>query len=381
MVTALVLVDFSNAFNAVDHDLLLASLDRLNISLPALNWFTSYLRGRRQAIRCDQTLSNWCDLDAGVPQGSILSPLLFSIFINLATPYLKCSYHLYADDLQLYGQAKVDDLHDCIDHLNVNLRSIQFWSERFGIAVNPNKCQAIIVGSSRQITKIDFDTLPQLKYNDCGISFSSTVNDLGLVIDQDFNWDAQIEKVSRKFYASLHSLLSLKNVLPISTKISIANSLLIPIINYADTCYLDAKEEHLNKLERLLNTCIRFIFGLRKYDHVSEFRAKLNWLPIRDRRNLRIVCLLYSIITDPNTPSYLKSMIHLLSDNHDRMLRSSNNLLLSIPLHHSGFVSNSFSVVAVRLWNELPDDVRKAPSRNSFKYSVHRHYLSKNTQI
>ncbi|KAG7310166.1 hypothetical protein JYU34_004718 [Plutella xylostella] len=158
-------------------------------------------------------------------------------------------------------------------------------------------------------------------------------------------------------------------------------SLLLPILDYADVCYLDLTEALLNKLERLQNTCIRFIFGLRKYDHVSGYRAKLKWLPIRDRRNLRILCLLFSILHEPNSPSYLKSMFNFLSDTHNRHLRSSHNLLLSLPLHRSGFMLNSFSVTAVRLWNDLPESIRKAPSRPLFKSMVRAHYLSKLGQI
>ncbi|TLM45811.1 hypothetical protein FEC26_18970, partial [Acinetobacter baumannii] len=107
-VTVLVLIDFSNAFNNVNHDILLSILSHLRMSSGALDWFSSYLRGRQQSIHIDESSSSWCDLHSGVPQGGILSPLLFSIFINLITDNLQCAYHLYADDLQLYAQAGVE---------------------------------------------------------------------------------------------------------------------------------------------------------------------------------------------------------------------------------------------------------------------------------
>ncbi|KAG7303070.1 hypothetical protein JYU34_013095 [Plutella xylostella] len=380
MITVLVLIDFSNAFNAVDHDLLLAVLVKSQISPAAVSWFSSYLRGRQQAIRSCSVLSDWSDLSAGVPQGGILSPLLFSIFIDLVSSSLLCSYHLYADDLQLYCQVKPEDLVSAINQLNGDLNSILDWSNRFGILVNPVKCQAIIVGSSQLISNHDLNSAP-LVFDGCNIPFSSTVKDLGVTIDENLSWVPQVNSVSRRIFASLHSLLPLKNFLPFQTKRSLAMSLLLPILDYADVCYLDLTEALLNKLERLQNTCIRFIFGLRKYDHVSGYRAKLKWLPIRDRRNLRILCLLFSILHEPNSPSYLKSMFNFLSDTHNRHLRSSHNLLLSLPLHRSGFMLNSFSVTAVRLWNDLPESIRKAPSRPLFKSMVRAHYLSKLGQI
>ncbi|CAG9137853.1 unnamed protein product [Plutella xylostella] len=377
-VTVLVLVDFSNAFNAVDHDLLLAVLRSHKISDPAVSWFSSYLRGRQQAIHCGPSdISDWADLSAGVPQGGILSPLLFSTFINLVTSNLLCSYHLYADDLQIYNQVKLDDLDAGIAGINSDLEEILRWSRSFGISVNPSKCQAIIVGGSRLLSGLDYAAVPPVKFDGRVVPFSATVNDLGLIIDQNLSWDQQLDKVSRKVYASLHSLLRLKKFLPQHTKLALVNSLLLPILDYADVCYLDLTEALLNKLERLLNTCIRFVFGLRKYDHVSQYRAQLKWLPIRDRRNLRILCLLFSILHEPNTPPYLKSMFQFLSDTHTRDLRSSHNSILALPSFHSGFMSDSFAVTAVRLWNDLPDSIRKAPSRNVFKRLTRTHYLSK----
>lgn len=375
-VTVLVLVDFSNAFNAVDHDLLLAVLEHLNFSTFSLHWFSSYLKGRRQAIRTAQSFSDWCELDAGVPQGGILSPLLFSLFINMLSSYLHCSYHFYADDLQLYKHSMAEKVDETIESLNVDLLELQSWSKLFGIQVNPDKCQAIIVGSSRQLCKIDFAELTPLRYNNSVIPFSHTVKDLGLLIDSNLTWSSQINEVSRKFYASLHSVIRFKNFLPLSTKISLVNTLLLPIIDYADICYLDISEEYLNKLDRLLNTCIRFIFGLRKYDHISQYRAKLKWLRIRERRNSRILCLLYSVLNDPNSPSYLKSSFNYVADTHDRNLRSTYSLHLAMPRHTTSFLEKSFGVVAVHLWNELPSKVKRAPSKEVFKKLVRLHYFS-----
>lgn len=183
--------------------------------------------------------------------------------------------------------------------------------------------------------------------------------------------------LSRKFYATLHSIIRLKHFLPTSTKIYLVSSLLLPIIDYADVAFLNLSEDLLNKLDRLMNTCIRFIFCLRKYDHVSNFRAKLKWLPIRERRNLRTLCVLYSVLTDPLTPVYLKSRFQFRTDTHDKQLRSSDNLLLDTPAHSTSFRGNSFSVEAVRLWNNLPLELRKVGSKECFKRLTREHLYRK----
>lgn len=163
-------------------------------------------------------------------------------------------------------------------------------------------------------------------------------------------------------FASVGYLFRLRNFLPIPTKIVLAQSLLLPILDYADSCYLDLKEEQLNKLERLQNLAIRFIFGLKKYDHVSDFRKKLKWLPIRLRRNTHILHLLYCVLFDPLTPPYLKERFEFLGHSHFRHLRSEQNLTLKIPSHSSSFLSNSFTVTSSRLWNALPLNIRRAKS-------------------
>ncbi|CAH2084018.1 unnamed protein product [Euphydryas editha] len=376
-VTVLVLIDFSNAFNAVDHDLLLALLTRYSISAPAIKWFSSYLRGRKQAIRTDEGTSDWCEVSAGVPQGGILSPLLFSLFINSITSYLKCQYHLYADDLQLYRQTNIGELHSTIRLINQDLMLIHSWSLNHGIAVNAAKCQAIIVGSPRQLALIRTNSLPNLIFDRYPIPFTTKVKDLGIIIDKSLSWSDQVNEISRKFYSTLHPLLHLKHFLPTKAKLHLVNTLLLPIIDYGDVCCSDFNQASLNKLDRLLNTCIRFVFGLRKYDHISQYRSELKWLPIRERRNSRILCLLFTLLFHPTTPPYLKCKFSFLSDSHERSLRSLNNLSLSTPIHRSGFMSDSFAVSAVRLWNTLPESIRRAPSRESFKRQVKEFFLAK----
>ena len=168
---------------------------------------------------------------------------------------------------------------------------------------------------------------------------------------------------------------SLKNVIT-KTKISLAQSLLLLILDYADVCYPDLTMELLNKLERLQNLCIRFIFGLRKFDHVSTYRSKLQWLPIRRRRDCHMLSLLYSVLFNSNAPPFLKDLFVFHSITLSQNLRSSKSLSLNMPSHSTDFYSESFTVQAIRLWNNLPEYIRRAPSAESFKMRIKTHYLS-----
>ncbi|CAK1590978.1 unnamed protein product [Parnassius mnemosyne] len=374
-VTVLTLLDFSKAFNTVDFDVLLAVLSSLNISPKVIGWFHSYLRGRRQRVQIQDTFYDWSVVKAGVPQGGVLSPLLFSIFINSICSDITSLYHKYADDLQIYFQCKIAALPNTIRLINEDLIRIYHWCNSFGLKVNQLKTQAIIIGSSKLISRLTFSLLPPVIFEGTLIPYSDKVKNLGIMFDRTLSWGPQVSEVSRRMFAAVGSLRRLRNFLPIPTKVALAQSLLLPILDYADTCYLDLTVDQLNKLERLQNYCIKFIFGLRKYDHISEFRHKLKWLPIRFRRNTHILHLLYCILFNPTTPSYLKDRFIYLSSLHSLPLRSQNNLL-STPRHSSSFYSNSFTVTAIRLWNSLPLHIKECKSLPIFKNKLKLYYLS-----
>lgn len=374
--TVLTLLDFSNAFNTVDFDILLAILRSLNISPTVIDWFRSYLYGRRQRIRIDDTYSSWCQLSAGVPQGGVLSPLLFAIFINSISKQISSPYHLYADDLQVYTQAPIEWLGEAITSTNSVLGNILEWSKQYGLTVNPTKTQVIVIGSSRMLSQIDWSDLPQVTFDSTALEISEVVKNLGVLIDRHLSWGPQLAAISRKTFAAAASLRRLRNFLPTSTKIALAQSLLHPILDYADASFLDLTEDQLNKLERLQNLSIRFIFGLRKFDHISEYRNRLKWLPIRLRRNAHILSLLYNILFLSSSPAYLKERFEFLCLSNSRSLRSSETLMLKTPVHSSKFYGSSFTLQATKLWNALPVTIRHAKSLPIFKSMVNEYYLA-----
>ena len=171
-----------------------------------------------------------------------------------------------------------------------------------GLLVNPTKSQAIIIGSQRLLSNINLSELPQLSLNGAVIPFLTTVKDLGLLIDQNLTWQPHLNDVNSRIFSIIHSLKRLQNFIPLKTKVHLCQTLLLPLLDYGDVCYLNITEQLLNKLERLQNLCIRYVFGLRKFDHISEFRSRLNWVAIRDRRNFHTLSLLYNILNNPHSP-------------------------------------------------------------------------------
>lgn len=240
---------------------------------------------------------------------------------------------------------------------------------------NAKKSQAIVVGSPHFVARLSEMVMPEVVFDGIPIPFSSTVKNLGVTMDQTLSWSVHVAEISKKLFASLHSLRRLQNFLPLNTKLSLARSLLLPLLDYGDVALLDLREELLDKLERLQNVCIRYIFGLRKYDHVSQFRSQLQWLHIRRRRDVHILSLLFNVLFTPTFPPYLSERFSFMAHGSGHRLRSSTNLSLAFPLNKSRVYSQSFTVHSVRLWNELPLSVRQSPSVASLREKLKKLWL------
>ncbi|KAI5721142.1 hypothetical protein M8J77_016710 [Diaphorina citri] len=372
MLTILLLLDFSKAFDSVDHDILLARLVSMNLSGDVVEWFRSYLSGRKQCVKGkDGELSDWLDCTSGVPQGSVLGPLLFSLFINSITSGIRSNCHLYADDLQLYVHFLEGDFVSAVRLLNDDLEYIRIWTGAHGILPNPNKFQAIVVGSEKRLPRVDLTT-GQLSFNGTTIPYSNNVKNLGVIIDSTLSWESHINNVTKKCFFSFHSLNLLRRILPFNVRKLVCSTLILPIIEYADNVYIGMTKELQTKVQRLQNTCVRYIFGLRKYDHVSMCRASLGWLTMDQRREIHVSTLLWRVL-NTRTPSYLASMFTPLAL-HAHDTRSGDEALLMIPVHRTEFFARSFSVQAAKLWNSLPRKLRTCDNQKVFRRLILEHY-------
>ncbi|KAJ4430346.1 hypothetical protein ANN_22562 [Periplaneta americana] len=185
-VTALTLLDFSNAFSSVDIYLLLAKMKTLHLSDNTLSWMDSYLRDRQQCVSLDNQFSQCRCTKAGVPQDSVLGPLLFSIYINDVSKNLQyCRYHLYADDLQLYIHFRPNTINESIGKLNCDLATVSTWAANFGLALNPSKTQGIIIGHKRLGNSLNNSNLSVVTLNNTLIPYSSVVKNLGFFFDNN----------------------------------------------------------------------------------------------------------------------------------------------------------------------------------------------------
>lgn len=362
MVTAMALLDFSKAFDTISHSLLCDKLKH-NFKLDSLSvgLLNSYLSRRSQYVYFNNTTSDRIFVPCGVPQGSILGPLLFSMYINdlpLMLNYFK--FHLYADDCQLYLSDSMSNLAHTIMKINSDIQRVLDWCKINGLVLNSKKTQAIIFCNQR--TRIT--CAPKIKVGSDQIEYSDTVKNLGLIMDSKMSWKDQVNAVCNKVYKALHSLVAVRSSTPQHIRLLLARSLIVPIFDYGDVLYSLVSKMNLRKLQRAFNTVTRYVFNLSKYDHISGYANAILGVNFTSHLKLRVCTQTFKILNDP--PVYL--------NNFFSYARSMRGPLLIVPRCSSCGLKDSFRHRAISAWNQLPRTCRCERNYNSFKNSVSSYF-------
>jgi hypothetical protein len=364
-VTLLILFDFSKAFDSVCHELLLSKLSRFKISAPVQRWLRSYLTDRFQRVRGPDGFSSWSRISSGVPQGSVLGPLLFAMFIDdLRTVIRHCHHILYADDLQIYFHFPPAELGVALGRIREDILAIERWARDNRLSLNTKKTKAMLLGSARFINDIRARHVISLELNGAPIELVDRVVNLGLTLTPTLNWSEHIKGVSQRVNGVLWRLKYFRHSLTRSLRVRLVSSLVLPYFDYCSAVLTDLSGQHSLKLSRLMNACIRFIFDLRWDDHVSHCYSQLGWLSASDRRSYLLGCLIFSILRS-QSPSYLAS--RLLPCPRLRAASRGSSLDLAVPTCRTSTYQRSFATAAPYFWNSLPASIRNAESIGSFK--------------
>lgn len=372
--TALVLLDYSKAFDTVNHDLLCAKLRFYGFHTSALNLIKCYLTNRTQSIVLDNTVSSALPVTAGVPQGSIIGPLLFILYTSDICRQLLYSYsHQYADDTNVYLSFTKDNALQAQLNLNSDLHNIQTYSIRNSLVLNPLKSAVIYFGNDSEWAATNLNiTLAGVR-----LPITTNAKSLGLTIDNRLRYREHVNKILQKCYLALRNLYRNKAFLNIELKKKLSDSLVLSLMNYADIVYgpcLDVKTA--DRLQKIQNNCIRLIYNLTRYDHVSNKINETGWLNMRYRRQLHLVCFVHKLLRT-RCPSYLFNKLKFRSSYHNINVRSQN--LLNIPRHRTTFFRRSFSYCSSKLYNAVPTEF-KSYNLQRFRTSMYNLFLTRQSQ-
>ena len=266
LVSIVVLLDMSKAFDSIRHDILLQKLQSLGISSSCLGWFNSYLSDRNQRVRIHDALSEPLPLKNGVPQGSILGPVLFTIYVDdlLSVPVHSKSVCYVDADCKLYLSFPSVDLPDAIELLNEDLRNICKWCCQNSLLINPNKTKVLLVGVPTLLRN-----LPTVSISLFGkeIQPVPVIKDLGVFIDQSLTYNEHIQKLFSNCLNKLVQINRIKHLLDRKTVIILLlNAFVFSKLFYCSSVWSNTNKRNINKLQLIQNFAARIILGLRKYD-------------------------------------------------------------------------------------------------------------------
>ena len=387
-IVSLLLLDLSAAFDVLDHDILLRKLQYdYGIGSNVLRWIESYLKNRSFAVKINNTTSKLCDILYGVPQGSLLGPILFILYtkeLKRIARHFGLDIQLYVDDSQLYIAFDVLDPVDKSEKLNLIqecLKAIKQWMINHFMKLNDGKTEFILVGKNMYLSQcneitLDFDgiTIKQSDFkNDTGKS-------LGVKLDSNLSMERQVKEVRKKVYWTLSNLKTFGHYLSEDTRLQLVKTLILSKIDYCNALYAGVNKTVLKKLQNAVDDAVRFIYGIQDYgvDLVPSYK-KAHILPV-DMRIKYKVCLLTHKTLQGSAPPYLHDLIrfyHLETNKQSLRAFSDKRLLLRSDLNDSKITRRMFSFHAPTLWNDLTYQLRHCDDTDTFKKDLKTFYFKK----
>ena len=345
MVTGAVFIDLTKAFDTVNHSILLLKLKCLGVSADSVTykWFESYLCNRCQVTVYKNVQSDMDILPIGVPQGSILGPLLFTIYINDLPNYLNhCYVTLYADDTVLYVSSK--SVYTIESELNSDLNILNWWLTLNRLSLNISKSKFIIIGSNQPLSNLDSISVT---VDDKPIEEVSSFTYLGVIINKHLTWQDHVEYISGKINKKLGLLRRIRACLPLEARLVFFNSYILPVFDYADIIWGDRGNKTLmSQLQNLHNKAARIILDLPQFVSATESLNKLECKLLNRRRAEHRFIFLYKCINNLFSHTF---NLDFNKDTHNYNTRSRNNIRKSLAKRNWGlwtsinFASNDWN--------------------------------------
>ena len=377
----LLLLDLSAAFDTVNHQTLLSKLRaKYGFSGVVLNWFKSYLNDRSFTVTINKSRSSRCFLRIGVPQGSILGPILFILYtkeLNLIGQSYGFSIHLYADDTQLYIEFNplYQDMPSIETKIVECLAAIKDWMTTNNLKLNPDKTEALVAQTRNNFSTWSANSI-QLSSSGETIEPSPVVKSLGVLFDEYLTFEDHVNSVIRCCNIHLRNLQVIGSKLNFDLKKQLIHCLVFSKLDYCNGILYGLPDCTIKKLQKVQNSCVRFLFGrrtFRNWENVTPLLKKAHFLPIRQRITYKIALTVFKCLNNI-APKYMTKCIEVKKQPLRTVRTDKDYFLLSVPpISNYKRTERSFSYCGPSVWNCLPYELRTLTDVAIFKNRLKTH--------
>ena len=357
--SAIVKMDLSKAFDCINHKILLNKLKNLGLQEDSLSWMASYLTNRPQCTKFLNYVSTEGISTSGVPQGSILGPLLFICYTNDFPKHLSSLSKVlsYADDTELLITASSKK--ELKENIETAIEHSQNWFKENSMKLNSDKTEILVFNTHNDLENISFD----VRHDNQMISLlpKKHIEILGILIDRDLNWTKQVNRVKRNSMNATRNVHRINHLLTREHRINMYNGIIKPNFDFGDVLWGGCLEKDSQSLQRIQNFAVKSITGNRKYDSASQSFKELKFLNLQQRRKVHETVFLHKALLNKSSKNLHEEYSTYLPPFHTR--RAEHRKLL-VPSHNSAKFERSPLYRTINTWNETPNFLPKDNLKN-----------------
>ena len=368
-------LDIQKCFDTIDHTILFKKLHRYGVCDKELEWFKNYLSHRKQAVYCNNNLSSFLPVDVGVPQGSILGPILFLVFINDLSQHVKLgSCNMYADDVSLYVTGKTTK--EVKEGLQGIINDVYKWYIANKLSINIAKSNTMLVGTKQNVSKSQ--EVLNACINDEQLEQVSSARYLGIHIDDTLSWNSQVQSICKSVSFKLSKLKRLNKFVSSDLLNTIYLTSIQPTLDYGCTVWGTCSQANKDMIMWLRKRAARIVTN--RFDYINDrgmlILKDLGWQTLDERRDYFLANLMFKCIHGM-APHWLTNQILMACESHDRTTRAAISMDVIVPQPRLEVFRNSFQYSGAKVWNNLPDHIKETSTLGSFKYLYKKHHFKK----